>query len=110
MPWVQDASGDWVLVDVLPLPGAGTLPYTPGESKSNFPMDDVDRHPREEGPALAPAPGVALYRNEDDEIVAQWESQAIERGNTIRHTAAGVFEVDADGRIISEMPLAYRKV
>ena len=70
----------------------------------------MPRHPREEGPALRPATPMATSRNEDDELIARWEAQVVARGNTVRHTAAGVFEVDDNGRIVSEMPSPYRKV
>ena len=51
---------------------------------------------------------MVTYRNEDDELIARWEAEAVARGNTVRHTAAGVFEVDDNGRIVSEMPSSYR--
>ena len=131
MPYVRDeASGDWVFVDspvggnvtvpplgppprdpMAPPPHAQVGPYVAGGNREPaYPVDDVPRHPREEGPALGPVSPMATYRNEDDELIARWEAQAIARGNSVRHTAAGVFEVDENGRIVSEMPLPYRKV
>ena len=130
MPWVRDeASGDWVWIEspvggnvtvpplgppprdpLAPPPHAQVGPYVAGESRSGYPLDDVQRHPREEGPALGPASPMATYRNEDDELVARWEAEAVARGNAIRHTAGGVFEVDENGRIVSEIPSPYRKV
>jgi hypothetical protein len=46
----------------------------------------------------------------DYAIIAAWEREVRARGNEIRYAAVGTFDVDLDGRILSRMPEAYRRV
>jgi hypothetical protein len=60
-----------------------------------------------------PSPGrssdmTAGYQNEDYAIVDRWVQEVQARGNEVRKTAVGTFEVDPDGRIVSPMPSPYR--
>jgi hypothetical protein len=49
----------------------------------------------------------AGYQNYDPSAYAAWEQAVEERGNEVRETAVGCFEVDSGGRIVSRSPSAY---
>lgn len=69
-----------------------------------YPYDGVPR-PHEQGPAPK---GVSPMADADDlymQTIGRWQREVYERGNEIRYTSAGVFEVSPDGtQILSTMP------
>jgi len=68
-----------------------------------YPYDGVPQ-PYDKGPKMHnPGP---MEDADDPEMVAigQWQRGVYERGNEVRYTSAGVFEVDPQGRIVSTMP------
>jgi hypothetical protein len=50
----------------------------------------------------------AGYQNYDPDAYIRWEREVEERGNEVRETAVGVFEVDSGGRIVSRPPSGYK--
>ncbi len=48
------------------------------------------------------------YQNEDEAVITRWEREVRARGNEVRVTPVGTFEVDERGRIVSEAPSPYR--
>ncbi len=47
------------------------------------------------------------YQNYDYSIIDRWVQEVQARGNEVRKTAVGTFEVDSGGRIVSQMPSPY---
>jgi hypothetical protein len=47
------------------------------------------------------------YRNYDPKAYARWEQEVEARGNEVRETAVGCFEVDSGGNIVSRAPSGY---
>lgn len=49
----------------------------------------------------------AGYNNYDPKAYARWEQEVEARGNEVRETAVGAFEVDSGGNIVSRAPSGY---
>lgn len=126
--WVRDPeTGEWVYTvgaegSPLVAPAPPLNPDTPGVyphatvgpyravPSISHPVDGVAGQPTQDGPPLGPAPSTELTSDLDYEVIAAWEREARARGNEVRVTAVGTFEVDPGGRIVSRMPLAYRRI
>jgi hypothetical protein len=92
-------------------PNIGYLPDTPRNGDGQYPPDDgggIRFRPDEWGAPMNPGPMASPYDNIDHAKIAAWEDAARARGNEVRYTVSGTFEVDADGRIVSTMPSPYR--
>ena len=116
MAWTQDPeTGEWVLTEEAvfePTPRLAATHPTPTPSTQPAPIDDGAAFPEDRTYAdrLPTGPMAPLYQNEDDAIVTRWEREVRARGNEVRVTPVGTFEVDANGRIVSEAPTPYRTV
>lgn len=84
-------------------PNTATPRYVPLPIEE-YPYDDVPRS-HDRGPALK---GDSPMADADDmytQAISRWQREVYERGNEIRYTSAGVFEVSPDGtQILSSMP------
>ena len=118
MAWQHDPTADeWVWVDQAaevfePSPRlTATAPVAP-PSTAPAPADDGDAFldERTYAPKLGVGPMAPMHQDEDQAIITRWEREVRARGNEVRVTSVGTFEVDADGRIVSEMPSPYRTV
>jgi hypothetical protein len=112
MDWQRDPkTGEWVVIDPM-------TQSTTGQESDPALRDPPPMPPSpsgEEGyndPALRAIPlsppGARAYQNEDYTIIDRWVQEVQARGNEVRKTAAGTFEVDSGGRIVSPMPSPYR--
>ncbi len=134
MPWTHDAATDeWVWVDEAaifepsPRLSAATAPAEPSaifEPRDRLNLPDGARRDLVPGsdeaagvgyadPSMqppGPGPMAPPYQNEDQAIVTRWEREVRARGNEVRVTPVGTFEVDERGRIVSEAPLPYRTI
>jgi len=130
MPWQHDPETDeWIMVGAsTPMAATPTTPTptTPGPTSEGYIVGDAGVLPvmtpemaperaaeggyRQRNVQTLPDTGTPLagYENEDRSIVDRWVTAVTARGNEIRETSVGTFEVDRDGRIVSEMPLPYR--
>lgn len=80
------------------------MPHAAPENIEVYPYDDVPRNIIRGAPIHVPGP----MEDADDPVKqaqAIWEQNAHDRGNEVRYTSEGVFEVDPESnRIISVMP------
>lgn len=93
-------------------PGMGTLPLPVEETPSldyAAPPDNADGYEDPDLRMIPPArPGEGAYQNYDPAAYARWEQEVETRGNEVRETAVGCFEVDSGGRIVSRAPSGYK--
>lgn len=122
-PWTQGTTGqelDPSLRDPLPSLSGGPEYSNPDlrplpSSRDAAPSRDYAVPPDNAGgysdPGLRPMPlapdANAGYQNYDPNAYAAWAQGVEERGNEVRETAVGCFEVDAGGRIVSRAPSPY---
>ena len=134
MDWQRDPkTGEWVVIDPMtqstsqaepdpsrrdPLPSLpggpeysnpdlGAMPMSPDMAVQRTPEGAPIYHGSEVGP-LRPGQ-VEGYQNYDYDIIDRWVREVQARGNEIRKTAAGTFEVEAGtNNIVSQMPSPYR--
>lgn len=130
MPWQRDPrSGEWTMVDAAPAPAAPVASqlYVPADqTDAGYDVGDDGVYPVQ-SPQMAPSrspeggyvqrdvqaipnasAGAGPYQNEDMAAIDQWVQEAQARGNEIRRTGVGTFEVDPHGNIVSPMPSPYK--
>lgn len=125
MPWQRDpGSGEWTMVDA-PIADTRQLDqgphegYDTGAAGGRYPVlapDDAptrssegayDQHDLRDIPNAAAGGGA--YQNEDMDLIDRWVQGVQARGNEVRRTAVGTFEVAAGtNSIVSEMPSPYK--
>lgn len=121
MAWTQDAdTQDWVWQDDPPALVEQAAPYNPDRDQPTpkypvLPASDAPtrtdegsyQHPGLRTPPSA-GPMAPLYQNDDQRAITEWERGVRARGNEVRVTGVGTFEVDKGGRIVSTAPMPYR--
>lgn len=113
MAWRRDpATGEWEMIDAA-TPDPMTQGMTGQESDPAL-RDAPPLPPSDEGysnPDLTPIPNARVgatdggYNNEDTDAQTAWVEAAKDRGNIVRFTPDGVFEIDPNTRqIIDQRP------
>jgi hypothetical protein len=96
------ATGEAGLTPVLP---ANQMPIRTEEGAPAYYGNDP-RLPEQRRPPDSTDP-MGHYQNYDPEAYARWEQEVEARGNEVRETAVGCFEVDSGGNIVSRAPSGY---
>ncbi len=115
MAWQRDPqTGEWVMVDAM-VPDPMTQSTTGAEPDPALrdapavPTDNADGYTNPGLRMIPSSPERAGYDNEDRAGQAAWVEAAKDRGNIVRFTPHGVFEVDPNTKeIISQCPPMYR--
>ena len=107
-PWPPD-EGDFGPTDEGYETGdAGEYPVL---SPDNAPIRNAEGLPLYYGTSMPPSTpqnAIGQYKNEDYAAIDRWVQEVQARGNEIRKTAVGTFEVEAGtNNIVSQMPSPY---
>lgn len=96
-------------------PGMGFMPLPVEETPSldyAAPPDNANGYEDPDMQMIPPAhtgPGAGEYQNYDPAAYARWEQEVEARGNEVRETAVGCFEVEAGtNNILSRAPSGYK--
>lgn len=129
MSWSQAAPLDWhaignaISAGVPAGSGTGNAPASAtGEGYSSPDLSTLpgsapppSEYPSDGGGYSDPSLDMSLslpmagpYDNIDHARISDWERGVRERGNEVRVTGVGTFEVDSGGRIVAPMPSFYR--
>lgn len=97
MPWMQDPeTNEWVMTD--------TPPAVDQQDNGGYYHPEMDTLPIQREARYDPV------QNEDYTVIDRWVQEAQARGNEVRRTGVGTFEVDSGGNIVSRMPSPYRTI
>jgi hypothetical protein len=137
MAWQRDPqTGEWVMVDAMvPDPMTQSTSQAEPDPSMRDPLPSLSGGPEYSNPDLRPLPASTLpertpegapvypgasmeparqgdglgYQNYDPNAYAEWARGVEERGNEVRETAVGCFEVAAGtNTIVSRAPSGYK--